>query len=151
MRCRSSIILGCVLMTLAAATAASAAPAASAPSSTCTGAIQITALGFHPPTVAPGASSTVRLTAQNCRHHARSATLTWLAHFAGSNGGIPTGCPAIDPLAVPAQFAADGAFRASLRYLAFPGCTATTLVVTARLTSSTGTVLAHRSATLHIT
>ncbi len=130
--------------------AAGGASAATAPPA-CKGVIVIDGLRWVPATVHPGASSTAVLTARNCTKQTRNVTLTWLGRFAGSGSGIPAGCPAIDPLAKQVTFAPLATVHQKLSFMIFPGCTATSLVETARLTAASGKVLASRSATLHIT
>jgi hypothetical protein len=112
--------------------------------------VSITALGFHPPRVAPGGSSVVRLRALNCTPETQHATLTWVGQFIGPTPGIPSGCPAIDPLAQPANFKPGGTFSAHVGFVVFASCTATALSETARLTGAHGTLLAEKTADLLI-
>jgi len=112
--------------------------------------VAITSLHFHPRAVAPGGSATVRLRARNCTTQAQSATLTWLGRFSDAGGGIPAGCPVIDPLAQPAQFAPRGRIRVHLGFTVPAACTATSLQETARLSGASGVVFAEQTATLGI-
>ena len=112
--------------------------------------LAITSLRFRPRAVAPGGSATVRLRARNCTTQAQSATLTWLGRFSDAGGGIPAGCPVIDPLAQPAEFAPRGSFRAHLGFTVPAACTATSLQETARLSGAGGVVFAEQTATLGI-
>ena len=112
--------------------------------------VAITSLHFHPRAVAPGGSATVRLRARNCTTQAQSATLTWLGRFSDAGGGIPAGCPVIDPLAQPAQFAPRGRIRVHLGFTVPAACTATSLQETARLSGAGGVVFAEQTATLGI-
>jgi hypothetical protein len=141
------VLVGVALMAGMSAPAAAASSAAT-PTPSCV--LKITALSFHPRHVAPGGSSVLRVTARNCTHQAQQATLTWLGQFVGPTPGIPAGCPAIDPLAQPADFVPHGTVRASLGYVVFSSCTATSLSVTARLTGASGNPLAERTANLAI-
>jgi hypothetical protein len=99
--------------------------------------------------VAPGGSSTATLKAQNCTGQTISATATWIAQFQGSGGGLPAGCPVIDPIARPATFAPHGTVTQSTGYLVPSGCTATSLHLTVRI-SAGGSVLATGTANLTI-
>jgi len=112
--------------------------------------LAITSLRFRPRAVAPGGSATVRLRARNCTTQAQSATLTWLGRFSDAGGGIPAGCPVIDPLAQPAEFAPRGSFRAHLGFTVPAACTATSSQETARLSGAGGVVFAEQTATLGI-
>src|SRR5438309_11339616 len=112
---------------VALASLVGASPAATAASSNSACVVSITALGFHPRHVAPGGGSVVHLRARNCTRQTQHATLTRLGQFVGSTPGIPSGCPAIDPLAQPANFSPDGTFSAQLGFLVFPSCTAEAL------------------------
>src|SRR2546428_296240 len=91
-----------------------------------------------------------RLRARNCTTQAQSATLTWLGRFSDAGGGIPAGCPVIDPLAQPAQFAPRGRIRVHLGFTVPAACTATSLQETARLSGAGGVVFAEQTATLAI-
>src|SRR5438046_623622 len=67
-----------------------------------------------------------------------------------AGGGIPAGCPVIDPLAQPAQFAPRGRIRVHLGFTVPAACTATSLQETARLSGAGGVVFAEQTATLGI-
>jgi hypothetical protein len=127
--------------------AAASAPAGHAPAS-CSGVIQITQLAFTPRAVTPGGTSTANLAARNCTGTSQQTTAIWLGTF-GSGGGIPPGCPAIDPLPLPANFAPHGHLRSSVSYLVPNGCTSSQLQVTVEIEQG-GTVLAERTADLTI-
>jgi hypothetical protein len=127
--------------------AASVPPSRAAPS--CSGVVQITELAFNPPAVTPGGMSTANLAARNCTGTSQQTTAVWLGRFVGSSGGIPPGCPAVDPLPQPASFAPHGVFRASVGYLVPAGCTANELQVTVEIEQG-GTVLAQATADLTI-
>src|SRR5438309_1811155 len=73
-----------------------------------------------------------------------------LGRFSDAGGGIPAGCPVIDPLAQPAEFAPRGSFRAHLGFTVPAACTATSLQETARLSGAGGVVFAEQTATLGI-
>jgi hypothetical protein len=149
-----SLLVAAMLMVpavLAAAPAGLAAgasvPVSHAPAS-CSGVIQITRLAFTPRAVTPGGTSTANLTARNCTGTSQQTTAIWLGTF-GSGGGIPPGCPAIDPLPEPAAFAPHGQFRSGVSYLVPVGCTSSQLQVTVEIEQG-GTVLAERTADLTI-
>jgi hypothetical protein len=127
------------------------AAAASAAGPACAGVISITRLAFNPPAVSPGQLATANLTARNCTGQTQSASVLWLEQFTGPGGGIPAGCPVIDPLP-PKQvtFAPFGSYSASSTTLVPPSCTATQLLATVRISGSGGVVLAQRTASLTI-
>lgn len=105
---------------------AAALPAACATSSV----IEIESFGFNPPAVPPGKSSTATLIAVNCTDQPQQVTEIWSGHFAGPSGGIPSGCPVIDPLSFSAVFAPNSTITNSVGYLVPLSCAATELVVT---------------------
>jgi hypothetical protein len=111
--------------------------------------VTVTHLAFKPSVVLSGQTSTVHLVAQNCTNETQTTTITWLGRFERPGGGIPSGCPVIDPFSQGATFAVGGIFRAKVTYLVPASCTATALAVTARI-SRGATVLAHKTATLTI-
>jgi hypothetical protein len=141
------VLVPAVLAAGPASLAAASAPAGHAPAS-CSGVIQITQLAFTPRAVTPGGTSTAKLAARNCTGTSQQTTAVWLGTF-GSGGGIPPGCPAIDPLPEPAAFAPHGQFRSSVSYLVPSGCTSSQLQVTVEIEQG-GTVLAARTADLTI-
>jgi hypothetical protein len=149
-----TLIAGLLCAGALSATALSVAalPASAAGTSPCpsTAVLQITHMAFNPAVVFPGQSSTVHVAALNCTGQSVHASLTWLARFVGPTPGIPSGCPAIDPLSVPANFAPHGRFAGKLTYLVPAGCTATSLVSTAEFAVG-GAVVAEKSASLTIT
>jgi hypothetical protein len=149
MRRRFFVLLVSVTGAFAAPGGAGVASVAAGQPTACT-TLAITALHFHPAVIAPGGSATVRLRARNCTMQAQSATLTWLGRFSDASGGIPAGCPAIDPLAQPAQVGPRRSFRAHLGFTVPADCTATSLQETARLTGAGGVVLTEQTATLTI-
>ena len=149
MRRRFFVRLVLLVGAVAAAGEMGAASSAARRRMACT-TLAITSLRFRPRAVAPGGSATVRLRARNCTTQAQSATLTWLGRFSDAGGGIPAGCPVIDPLAQPAQFAPRGSFRAHLAFTVPAACTATSLQETARLSGASGVVFAEQTATLGI-
>lgn len=115
----------------------------------CTGVVQITRLAFDPSSVAPGDASTANVTARNCTGTSQQTTATWFGRFIGAGTGIPTGCPALDPLPQPTAFAPYGTIHASVGYLVPASCTAAQLQVTVQVQQN-GTVLAQRSTDLAI-
>jgi hypothetical protein len=139
----------------AAAAVAPAAPAAAPhPHPFCTGVITITQLAFSPPAIPPGQIATANVTARNCTGQAQAASVMWVEQFVGPNGpggGIPPGCPAIDPLPPqPVNLAPYGSYSGSSKTLVFAGCTATALQATVRFYGSGGALLAQRTADLTI-
>jgi len=149
MRHRFFVRLALLVGAVAAAGEVGAASGAARRPMACT-TVAITSLHFHPRAVAPGGSATVRLRARNCTTQAQSATVTWLGRFSDAGGGIPAGCPVIDPLAQPAQFAPRGRIRVHLGFTVPAACTATSLQETARLSGAGGVVFAEQTATLGI-
>lgn len=143
-----------VLVSVALLTAPSGVAMASTLTSqshmSCTGVLQITRLAFTPSSVSPGDSSTANLSARNCTGTSQQATATWFGRFVGAGTGIPTGCPALDPLPQPAAFAPYGGYHSSVGYEVPASCTASQLQITVQVQQS-GTVLAQQSATLAIT
>ena len=144
------------VLALAAAAACAAAtlvltgPAAAA-SAACSTPIQITSLTFDPPQVSAGQSATLTLTAANCTDLPQQAFLMIVARYAGPTGGIPAGCPVIDPLPPQAvTFAPRATFTTTQLERGFSSCTATSLQVTARFFDSTGADITSQSAELSI-
>jgi hypothetical protein len=137
---------------LVAATTLAVGGSGTAQAAPCTGTVQITSLAFAPATVAPGQSSTATLVAQNCTDQTQATSTVWFGRFLSSSGAaFPPGCPAIDPVALPATFPPGGQASRSLSYLALASCTATDLQLTVRITSSTdGSTLAEQTADLAI-
>jgi len=138
----TALALGAAVSGAGPATAAGPAPAA------CTGTVQITSLAIAPLVVAPGQLATATLTAQNCTDQPVTASATWVGRFVGATLP-PPGCPVIDPIARPADFAAGGTITQSTGYLVFAGCTATDLQVTVRITAG-GVLLAQQTADVPI-
>src|SRR4249920_3866743 len=111
--------------------AVSGAPAGAIPGSGCTRPIVISRLAFGPGTILPSQKSTARLAGRNCTKHPRPVTITWTGHF---EGVTTTGCPIIDPLVQKITVPKASALLAHVAYLVPKGCTATALVVNAKLT-----------------
>ena len=143
----AAVFAAALLGSLTATTSASAAT----PTPACTGTIQITQLAFDSPTVVRGQIATAHLVARNCTAQTVTASLIWSGRFIGSTpGGIPPGCPVIDPIGKQVTFAPHGRDTDSLGYLIFPGCTATALTTTTTFDGSGGTVLATATAEVAI-
>src|SRR5436190_22271972 len=123
MRHRFFVRLALLVGAVAAAGEVGAASGAARRPMACT-TVAITSLRFHPRAVAPGGSATVRLRARNCTTQAQSANLTWLGRFRDASGGLPAGCPVIDPLSQPAEFTPRGRFSAQLGFTVPAACTA---------------------------
>jgi hypothetical protein len=133
-------------------TAAGGAAAAASPdsaSAACSGVIKITGLAFHPPEVPPGKLASAILDAVNCTGKSQQTTAVWTGRFAGPGKAIPPGCPVIDPLALPVDFAPHAAVATGVGYEVLPSCTATKLTVTVKIEKN-GKVLAGKTATLKI-
>ena len=148
----SSVVLACAgAVSAAGATAAAAAPASAAAPAACatTQTIEISSLAFQPPAVAPGQSSEAVLTAVNCTAQTQQASAEWLGRFVGPAPGIPTGCPAIDPIVFSMTFPPHGVLTDGVGYLVPGSCTATELVVTVEIIQQ-GRVVTQRSAQLAI-
>jgi hypothetical protein len=132
-----------------ASIAAPSVPASHA-STWCSGVIQITRLTFTPPAVTPGQIATANVVARNCTGTSQQTSVFWLERFTGPGGGIPPGCPAIDPLPPrPVTFAPHGQVQSASGTLVPPGCTATQLQATVEFLQG-ATVLTQRTAYLTI-
>jgi hypothetical protein len=145
-----TVLTAAAAVLLATGRPALAAPAPATPAPAAAGCLSgaqvaIRSLSFDPGSVARGQTATATVVARNCTRQPLSATLQWTAQFLGTGAAVPAGCPIVDPLVVPASFAARGRFSSSIGYLVFPACTATALRVTARF-SAGGVVLASRTA-----
>jgi hypothetical protein len=147
----ATLLAAALFGSLSATTAAAATPT---PVPVCPGTavIRITHLAFDTATVARGQTATAHLVAQNCTAQTVTATLIWSGRFLGpTSGGVPAGCPVIDPIAKQVTFAPHGQDTDSLGYLVFAGCTATALSTTTTFDGSGGTVLATATAQVAIT
>jgi Cellulose binding domain len=129
-----------------AAQAATAAPA-------CTGTVAISQFAFSPPSVPAGQTATLSLVLQNCTSQAIQGQTTWFGHFTWPGGGIPPGCPVIDPIAFPYSIAPGASYSTSEQEGdTLQGCQATGLQSTVNVTVNnvTGTA-ATATASLIIT
>ncbi len=145
----AAMILVPAALAAAPASGAAASGPPSHPPARCTGIIQITRLAFTPSAVTPGQMATPNLAARNCTGASQQTTAVWLGRFTAPAGGIPPGCPAIDPLPQPVTFAPHGAFRSGVGYLVPASCTANQLQVTVEFEQN-GAVLAEQTADLTI-
>ena len=94
----------------------------------CIGTVQVTSFTFDPSTVSPDERSTATLTVQNCTSTAVSVSGTWFGRFTAPGvTGIPTGCPAIDPIVRQSNIAPNGTATQTLTYSTFAQCTASEL------------------------
>jgi hypothetical protein len=126
-------------------------PAAARPSvSRCTGRVKIASFDWQPNPTAAGDSAIATVAAQNCKNNVTTVSVEWLGQYSAPGGGFPAGCPVIDPVSTPLTLQAKGEASAQLGFSILPGCSATALTETVRL-SLNGTVLATASATLMIT
>lgn len=149
---RTLLLAAMVIMPVGLVAAAGGAAADALPGSTsaaCSGVIEITRLAFYPPDVSPGHLSTARLTAINCTGTSQHTSEVWSGRFTGPGTAIPPGCPAIDPIALPANFAPHGQVSSHVDYTVPQSCTATKLLVTVKIDKN-GSVLATKTATLKI-
>lgn len=134
------------LVAVPAGGAAASTPTAAA---SCTGIVQITHLDFTPSSVSPGSTATADLNVRNCTSSRQATTATWFGRFIGTGPGIPTGCPALDPLPRPATLDPYGRFHSSVGYLTPVSCTAVRLHITVQIQQG-GAVLAQKTADLTI-
>ena len=118
------------ILALSALVPAGAGPAAaaahsSAAAASCTGTIQIDSFAFSTPVVTAGQTATAKLVATNCTAQPVSATVQAYGRFFGPSGNtLPPGCPVVDPIAMPANFAANGQYTDNFGIVTFAGCTA---------------------------
>ena len=145
------VIVSTVALTVGAVLASGAANAATL-TSACPGDIAIEQFAFNPPSVPVGQTSTLNLVAQNCTNQTLTGQTIWFGKFTWANGGIPPGCPAIDPIAYPYTIPPQGTYTTSQGEADnFSGCQATGLQITVEFTDNitTGTA-AEATATLGI-
>jgi hypothetical protein len=149
---RARTLVAALALAAPLATAASSGPMAPAPAAAvptgCTGTVVIAQLRFHPHVVPPGASSTAVLVADNCTARRLTTSVQWEGRYVGPGPGLPPGCPAIDPIAMPADFPPHGSLTSSVTYTVLAGCRASSLRVTAMIRGSSGRLLAQESARL---
>lgn len=128
--------------------AANAATSASA----CSGVITIDQFAFNPPSVPVGQTSTLKLVAQNCTNQTLQGQIYWYGQYTWPGGGIPPGCPAIDPIALPYTIAPQASYTSSLQDGdPFSGCQATGLQDTVRfMENNVSGVVAQATANLAI-
>lgn len=147
----ASVLLTCatVVSSVGAASAAQTPATAGTPCSTTTP-IQIAALGFQPPSVHPGQTSTATAAVVNCTAQTQQASAQWMGRFVSASGtGFPAGCPVIDPILLPLTLAPFSSASSSVGYLVPASCTANELVVTVEILQQ-GKIVAQRSADLVI-
>ena len=119
-------ILALFALVLAGAGPAAAAAHSSAATASCTGTIQIDSFAFGTPVVTAGQTATAKLVATNCTAQPVSATVQAYGRFFGPSGNtLPPGCPVVDPIALPANFAPNGQYTNNFGTLTFAGCSAT--------------------------
>jgi len=130
--------------------AAGAANAATTPA--CSGVIAIEHFAFYPPSVPVGQVSTLNLVARNCTNQTLQGETTWYGSFTWPGGGLPPGCPVIDPVALPYSMAPGSLYTTSVGYEdPIAGCEATGLQVTVKFSAEGYTgVVAQATATLNI-
>ena len=134
-----------MILTSAAAGAATSTPA-------CSGDITIGQFSFNPASVPAGQTSTLSLSAQNCTGQTVAGQTIWYGRYTGADGGIPPGCPVIDPVAQPYTIAPQGTYTASRQDGdTFTTCQATGLEITVEFTENNATgVVAEATADLTI-
>src|SRR5581483_7435549 len=119
-------ILALFALVLAGAGPAAAVAHASTAAAACTGTIQIDSFAFSTPVVTAGQTATAKLVATNCTAQPVNATVEAYGRFFGPSGNtLPPGCPVVDPIAMPANFAANGQYTNAFGTLTFAGCSAT--------------------------
>jgi hypothetical protein len=123
-----------------------------ATTATCSGVIDIEQFAFNPPSVPVGQPSTLNLVAQNCTSQTLRGETIWYGRFTWPGGGLPPGCPVIDPIAVPYSMAPGVLYTTSREYEdPIAGCEATGLQVTVEFSAEGYTgVVAQATATLNI-
>lgn len=146
---------GAVLaLTLAAAPAAEAASAPAVVPAACATSFPIVVDGFAfaPGTVAAGASSTADLITTNCSTTAVATTEMWTGQWLplSAAGGVPAGCPIIDPLVRAVDYTGGAIVAENTVYTVPSGCSATQLQVTVRIYGSNGVLGATATAVLQI-
>ena len=118
-----------------------AATASTTSAAACTGTVQVTSFSFDPSRVSPGGRSTATLTVQNCTSTAVSVSATWFGRFTAPGvTGIPTGCPAIDPIVQQSNIAPNGTATQSMGFSTFAQCTASELDAVVNLSAGGTTV-----------
>jgi hypothetical protein len=138
------------MMPSGAVLAAGAANAAATAS--CSAVIDIEQIAFNPPSVPAGEPSTLNLVAQNCTSQTLRGEAIWSGRFTWPGGGLPSGCPVIDPIAQPYSMAPGVQYTTTRVYEdPIPGCEATGLQVTVEFSAQGYTgVVAQATATLNI-
>lgn len=122
------LLLVAVIAVTALLGATLAAGAAHAATPACTGNITIDQFSFNPASEPPGQSSTLSLVAQNCTAQTVQGNIIWSGRFTDPSGGIPPGCPVIDPISLQYTIAPNGAYSTSqMEGDNFPSCQATGL------------------------
>jgi hypothetical protein len=132
------------ILTPSAANAAAAAPG-------CSGYISIDQMSFTPPSIPAGGTSALTVVAQNCTSQVLEGRTTWSGQYTWPGGGIPPGCPAIDPISLPFTYGA-GALETITEEEGDPiaGCLATGLQVTVTFTVNNVGEVAEATADLTI-
>jgi hypothetical protein len=138
---------GAILAT-GSANAATTTPTCASSSSV----IAIEYFAFSPPSVPVGEPSTLTLVAQNCTNQTLQGDTIWYGRFTWPGGGLPPGCPVIDPIARPYSMAPGGVYTTDQEYEdPIAGCEATGLQATVEFTAEGYSgVVAEATATLNI-
>lgn len=134
--------------------AASARPDAPVAAVACVSAtpIELNGFAFAPPEVTPGNSATADLITTNCATTTVTTTETWTGQWLPltAAGGIPAGCPVIDPLARSVTYSPGEELAVNTTYLVPVGCQAAELAVTVRISISTASNVLTATAYLKI-
>lgn len=149
---RKLLLVAVMAAMMPSAAALAAGSASAATTSACSGVIDIDHFAFNPPSVPVGELSTLTLVAQNCTSQTLQGDTIWSGRFTWPGGGLPPGCPVIDPIAKPYSMAPGALYTTSQEYEdPIAGCEATGLQVTVEFTAEGYSgVVAEATATLNI-
>ena len=149
---RKLLLVAVIAAMMPSGAALAAGTANAATTSTCSGVIDIDLFAFDPPSVPVGEPSTLNLVAQNCTNQTLHGNTIWYGRFTWPGGGLPPGCPVIDPIARPYSMAPGGVYTTDQEYEdPIAGCEATGLQATVEFTAEGYSgVVAEATATLNI-
>jgi hypothetical protein len=114
--------------------------------------LELDGFAFAPPEVTPGNSATADLITTNCSETTLATTETWTGQWLPltAAGGLPAGCPVIDPLARSVTYGPGEELAVNTTYLVPVGCQAAELAVTVRISTSTAATVLTATAYLKI-